>query len=57
MATTKTESNPTTAATQEGVEVGGFYSPELSTDFLELPQGVQEEGAYSRFFALFSGGV
>lgn len=29
---------------------GNYYSPELSTDFLELPQGVQEAWNYYRFF-------
>ncbi|MDB4278161.1 hypothetical protein N9917_01025 [Deltaproteobacteria bacterium] len=30
---------------------GNFYSPELSTDFLELPQSLHEQWAYYRFFA------
>jgi len=29
---------------------GNFYSPELSTDFLELPQSVDEQHNYYRFF-------
>lgn len=29
---------------------GNFYSPELSTDFLELPQSYFEQWAYYRFF-------
>lgn len=29
---------------------GNFYSPELSTDFLELPQARAEQWAYYRFF-------
>ena len=29
---------------------GNFYSPELSTDFLELPQSQYEKWAYFRFF-------
>ena len=29
---------------------GNFYSPELSTDFLELPQTVDEQRNYYRFF-------
>jgi hypothetical protein len=29
---------------------GNFYSPELSTDFLELPQSLHEQWAYYRFF-------
>jgi len=29
---------------------GNFYSPELSTDFLELPQSRAEQWAYYRFF-------
>ena len=30
---------------------GNIYSPELSTDFLELPQSIDEERNYYRFFA------
>lgn len=30
---------------------GNFYSPELSTDFLELPQSLHEAWNYYRFFA------
>jgi hypothetical protein len=33
----------------EGVG-GNFYSPELSTDFLELPQSLHEQWNYYRFF-------
>ena len=29
---------------------GNFYSPELSTDFLELPQSLDEKRNYFRFF-------
>ena len=29
---------------------GNFYSPELSTDFLELPQSLYEQWNYYRFF-------
>lgn len=29
---------------------GNFYSPELSTDFLELPQSIDEKRNYFRFF-------
>lgn len=29
---------------------GNYYSPELSTDFLELPQGLQESWNFYRFF-------
>jgi hypothetical protein len=29
---------------------GNFYSPELSTDFLELPQSLHEQWGYYRFF-------
>ena len=29
---------------------GNFYSPELSTDFLELPQSIDEQHNYYRFF-------
>jgi len=36
--------------TSEGTG-GNFYSPELSTDFLELPQSLHEQWAYYRFFA------
>ena len=39
-----------TANTMEGVG-GNFYSPELSTDFLELPQSLHEKWNYYRFFA------
>jgi hypothetical protein len=35
--------------TIEGVG-GNFYSPELSTDFLELPQSLHEQWNYYRFF-------
>jgi hypothetical protein len=37
------------AGTVEGVG-GNFYSPELSTDFLELPQSLHEQWNYYRFF-------
>jgi len=37
------------AGTIEGVG-GNFYSPELSTDFLELPQSLHEQWNYYRFF-------
>lgn len=37
------------AGTIEGAG-GNFYSPELSTDFLELPQSLHEQWNYYRFF-------
>jgi hypothetical protein len=37
------------AGTMEG-SGGNFYSPELSTDFLELPQSLHEQWNYYRFF-------
>jgi hypothetical protein len=37
------------AGSMEGVG-GNFYSPELSTDFLELPQSLHEQWNYYRFF-------
>jgi hypothetical protein len=37
------------AGTIQGVG-GNFYSPELSTDFLELPQSLHEQWNYYRFF-------
>ena len=37
------------AGTTEG-SGGNFYSPELSTDFLELPQSLHEQWNYYRFF-------
>ena len=37
------------AGTVEGAG-GNFYSPELSTDFLELPQSLHEQWNYYRFF-------
>lgn len=39
----------TTSGTQLGAG-GNFYSPELSTDFLELPQSQDEQRNYFRFF-------
>lgn len=39
-----------TGGTIEG-SGGNFYSPELSPDFLELPQSIDEERNYYRFFA------
>ena len=39
----------TTSGTQMG-SGGNFYSPELSTDFLELPQSQDEQRNYFRFF-------
>lgn len=33
-----------------GASAGNFYSPELSTDFLELPQSLNEQWNYYRFF-------
>jgi hypothetical protein len=33
-----------------GGQGGNFYSPELSTDFLELPQSIDEQRNYYRFF-------
>lgn len=40
---------PATMGTQTG-SGGNFYSPELSTDFLELPQTRDEQSNYFRFF-------
>lgn len=37
------------AGTVQGMG-GNFYSPELSTDFLELPQSLHEQWNYYRFF-------
>ena len=37
------------AGSVEGIG-GNFYSPELSTDFLELPQSLHEQWNYYRFF-------
>ena len=39
----------TTSGTMMG-SGGNFYSPELSTDFLELPQSQDEQRNYFRFF-------
>lgn len=33
-----------------GSSYGNFYSPELSTDFLELPQSIDEQRNFYRFF-------
>lgn len=38
------------AANTSDASFGNFYSPELSTDFLELPQSRAEQWAYYRFF-------
>lgn len=40
---------PSTGSTV-GATAGNFYSPELSTDFLELPQSADEKRNYYRFF-------
>ncbi len=40
---------PATGGTVGGTG-GNFYSPELSTDFLELPQSLDEKRNYFRFF-------
>jgi hypothetical protein len=40
---------PSTGGTT-GASAGNFYSPELSTDFLELPQSLDEKRNYLRFF-------
>lgn len=40
---------PSTGSTV-GASAGNFYSPELSTDFLELPQSADEKRNYYRFF-------
>jgi hypothetical protein len=40
---------PTVGGTASG-SGGNFYSPELSTDFLELPQSLDEQRNYYRFF-------
>ena len=37
-------------ATNQMGSGGNFYSPELSTDFLELPQSLDEQRNYYRFF-------
>lgn len=41
---------PQVSGTIEGAG-GNFYSPELSTDFLEKPQSIDEERNYYRYFA------
>jgi hypothetical protein len=38
------------AAGTTSATAGNFYSPELSTDFLELPQSLYEQWNYYRFF-------
>jgi hypothetical protein len=40
---------PMTGGTSMGAG-GNFYSPELSTDFLELPQSADEQRSFYRFF-------
>lgn len=40
---------PAAGSTMSG-SGGNFYSPELSTDFLELPQSIDEKRNYYRFF-------
>lgn len=40
---------PATGSTMGG-SGGNFYSPELSTDFLELPQSLDERRSFYRFF-------
>lgn len=40
---------PSSGATSQGMG-GNWYSPELSTDFLELPQSVDEKRNFFRFF-------
>lgn len=40
---------PMSGGTMQGVG-GNYYSPELSTDFLELPQSVDEQRSFYRFF-------
>jgi hypothetical protein len=40
---------PSTGSVAGGIG-GNFYSPELSTDFLELPQSLDEKRNYFRFF-------
>lgn len=40
---------PTAGSTSAG-SGGNFYSPELSTDFLELPQSIDEQRNFYRFF-------
>tara|TARA_X000000950_G_scaffold114497_1_gene143972 strand:- start:346 stop:2031 length:1686 start_codon:yes stop_codon:yes gene_type:complete len=45
----KFASFPSVGGTQMGAG-GNFYSPELSTDFLELPQSLDEQRNYYRFF-------
>ena len=43
-------SYPSPVGGTTGSSFGNFYSPELSTDFLELPQSVDEQRNYFRFF-------
>ena len=40
---------PSTSSGSQG-SGGNFYSPEMSTDFLELPQSLDEQRNYFRFF-------
>ena len=44
-------SSATGAGNTMDASFGNFYSPELSTDFLELPQARYEQWAFYRFFA------
>ena len=46
----KVASFPSPVGATSGASFGNFYSPELSTDFLELPQSVDEQRNYFRFF-------
>lgn len=46
----KIASFPSPVASTMGASFGNFYSPELSTDFLELPQSIDEQRNYYRFF-------
>lgn len=46
----KIASFPSPIGSTTGASFGNFYSPELSTDFLELPQSIDEQRNYYRFF-------
>ena len=46
----KIASYPSPIGSTTGASFGNFYSPELSTDFLELPQSIDEQRNYFRFF-------
>ena len=46
----KIASYPSPVGSTTGASYGNFYSPELSTDFLELPQSIDEQRNFFRFF-------